>query len=94
MQSLRSDNNLRCDDSDATMANGICDSGTCRGCPKACAIAAGTFDPVTQQCSAPTTAKADGTTFDSETNIQTGRDTRTHKTVSSKSMNQLMWIVR
>ena len=54
-----------CDDGNAQTADGICDSGLCRSCPVStddCVIA-GTFDPLTQQCSAPT-AKADGTTCD------------------------------
>ena len=60
---------LRCDDGDAATTNGVCVSGTCRGCPvltgsNDCEAAAGTFDVVTQQCSAPT-LKANGTTCDS-----------------------------
>ena len=56
---------LRCDDYNAATTNDICDSGICQGCPVPtdCEIA-GTFDPVSQQCSAPT-VKADGTTCDS-----------------------------
>ena len=52
-----------------SLENGICDSGICQGCPAptgACEIAAGTFDPLTQQCTAPTVA-ADGTTSAPET---------------------------
>ena len=57
------------DNNVCTLVNGICDSGTCQGCPVLtddCEIAAGTFDAVTQQCSAPT-VKADGATCDLET---------------------------
>ena len=61
---------FRCDDYNAQTTNDICDSGTCQGCPiNDCVISAGTFDPVTQQCSTPT-VKADGTSCDSETNRQ------------------------
>ena len=63
-----------CDDYNAQTTNGICDSGTCQGCPVPtddCEVAAGTFDPLTQQCSAPT-VKADGTTCDSETKDKCG----------------------
>ena len=66
---------LRCDDGDATTANTICDSGICQGCPAPmddCEIAAGTFDPLTQQCTAPTAA-ADGTTSASETTLNVTR---------------------
>ena len=70
------------------LANGICDSGTCQGCPVGddCVIAAGTFDAVTQQCSAPT-VKADGTTCGSETTDECD-ETLKHNTLSSKPMNQ------
>ena len=58
---------LRCDDGDAATTNGVCFSGACQGCPvpmDACGVAAGTFDPLTQQCTAPT-VMADGTSYDS-----------------------------
>ena len=54
---------LRCDDGDAASTNDICASGICQGCPVPtddCEVAAGTFDTVTQQCSAPAAA-ANGT---------------------------------
>ena len=80
---------FRCDDGDATMANGICDSGTCQGCPvltgsNDCEIAAGTFDPVTQQCSAPT-VKVDGTACDAENTTGFGftRHSNTNRHVCS-----------
>ena len=62
-------NGTTCNDGDATTTNGVCFSGTCQGCPVPtgdCVAAAGTFDPLTQQCTAPTAA-ADGTTSASET---------------------------
>ena len=64
---------LRCDDGDAATTNDICDSGICQGCPAPeddCA-AAGTFDAVIQQCTAPAVA-ADGTSYDSETMDKVG----------------------
>ena len=74
--------NLRCDDCNPQTANNICDSGTCVGCPvDNCTIAAGTFDPLTQQCSPPTT-KANGTTCDSETTMFIWCDTQTPNTMS------------
>lgn len=57
---------LRCDDYNAATTNDICDSGICQGCPVPtddCGVA-GTFDAVTQQCTAPT-VRGDGTSYDS-----------------------------
>ena len=42
-----------------------------------CGVAAGTFDPLTQQCTAPT-VKADGTSYDSETTDKVGATLLTH----------------
>ena len=87
---------LRCDDNNAQTTNDMClNSGACQGCPVLtddCEIAAGTFDAVTQQCSAPT-VKADGTTCDSATTYKLSA-TLKHNTACPKSMNQLMWTVR
>ena len=58
----------RCDDGHPQTTNDICDSGLCHGCPvptNDCDMA-GTFDPLTQQCSAPT-LKANGTACDPQT---------------------------
>ena len=79
--------NLRCDDGDAASTNDICDSGICQGCPvltglNDCEAAAGTFDAVTQQCSAPT-VKADGATCDSETTDKFGATLEHPKTHTS-----------
>ena len=64
--------------------NDICDSGTCQGCPtNNCVISAGTFDAVTQQCSAPT-VKADGTTCGSETTDKLGATTECTKQYPQK----------
>ena len=73
--------------------NGICHSGTCQGCPVPTddCTTAGTFDTVTQQCSAPT-VKADGTTCDSE-NTNKCDTILEHNLFPRNPMNQLMWTV-
>ena len=58
--------NCRCDDGDALTTNDECFSGICHGCPLTtddCQTAAGTWNPSTNQCSAPA-AKADGAQCD------------------------------
>ena len=85
---------LRCDDRDAATTNDICASGICQGCPvptEDCEIA-GTFDAVTQNCSAPT-VKTDGTTCDSATTDMLSATLKLN-TPCPKSLNQLMWTVR
>ena len=53
------------DDGDVcTLVNGICDSGTCQGCPLVTSECdSGTWDLSTSQCSTP---PPDGTSYDSE----------------------------
>ena len=47
-----------------TLVNGICDAGTCRGCPLVTSECdSGTWDLSTGQC---TTPPPDGTSYDSE----------------------------
>ena len=92
-QLLHCNERLRCDDGNTQTANDICNSGTCQGCPvlsglNDCEVAPGTFDAVTQNCSAPT-LKADGATCDSETTDKFGA-TFKHNTACPKSRNQLM----
>ena len=84
---------LRCDDYNAQTTNNICVSGICQGCPtNDCVIAAGTFDTVTQQCSAPT-VKADGATCDSETTDKFGAALR-HRMLYPTPLNQVTWTFR
>ena len=86
--------NLRCDDGNAQTTNDICGSGACQGCPVLtddCEIAAGTFDVVTQQCSAPT-VKANGTTCESETTDERGV-TLKHQQIISKNYEPMPWMV-
>ena len=86
---------LRCDDNNAQTTNDMClNSGACQGCPVLtddCEIAAGTYDVVTQQCSAPT-VKADGTTCESETTDERGV-TLKHQQIISKNYEPMPWMV-